>query len=148
MIKTIIIGLLIATFIIFPLVKLKIEEDKRDNFKIAFGFYPSGTNYGHWTGSPDPALKKHEQDLIQEEWIVKYIVLEEIHKEMMGTTSTYYTGLRRLFLTQVENIRDQVNLAHHFGYRIYPDDPDGLIYPENKIIFLEMRGIPEIPHGQ
>ncbi len=55
-IKEIIIGVLIFSCFLLLILKFASENDARNDFKVAFGFSPSGINYGLWTGIPDSAM--------------------------------------------------------------------------------------------
>ncbi len=126
--KGMIIGFIIIALVALSIVQLYLESSKRDEFKANFGFYPSGTNYGLWTGDPNPKLKSREKDLIWKIWNEEeYKRLKEVHQKMMDADSTEYGSLRNSFLHRIENFKDEIGLANHFGYWIAPDDPDGLL---------------------
>ncbi len=118
-----IIGIVIGALVVFGIIMLCVESGKWTEFENAFGFSPSGTDYGFWAGDPDPRLKNHEQDLIWKEWEKKYADIEKLYngtKEMEGSN---YASYRTAFQLSLEVFKNEVNLAHHFGYWIVPDDP-------------------------
>ena len=125
--KGAIIGIVIGILTVFGIIMLCIENARWDEFKSAFGFYPSGTNYGLFAGDPDPRLKDREQDLIWKTWEQEYVEIEKLYQKTKETKGSDYAENRELFQRSLKNFQSKINLAHHFGYWIDPDDPEGFL---------------------